>query len=127
MLYSRLFGRPNFDAAFDDPYTVGKQDDLDDSKVNLIQNGKNEENLARTGGTRRNYASGVFFKPFTLSSILNLLIVKLVCLFGSIFGAYYVSWGYQITIACFEMIIIDLVLILLNVIEYLQMREEVAI
>lgn len=35
-----------------------------------------------------------FYTPLNLASLLNLLLVKLICMVACIFGIYYISWGY---------------------------------
>lgn len=64
----------------------------------------------------------VFYSPFNLSSLLNLVFVKLVVLFACVFGVYYIKWGYQLMIECLELLCIEVLIIVLSVIEYLQMR-----
>jgi hypothetical protein len=64
----------------------------------------------------------VFYSPFNLSSLLNLVFVKLVVLFACIFGVYYIRWGYQLMIECLELLGIELLIIALSIAEYLQMR-----
>ena len=65
----------------------------------------------------------VFYSPFNLSSLLNLILVKLVALFACIFGCYYISWGYQLLIECIELLGIELLLLTLSIVEYFQMRK----
>jgi len=47
----------------------------------------------------------------------------LLCIVGCIFGIYYLAWGYQLLIECVEFLIIEVVMIVLYVIEYCQMRD----
>jgi hypothetical protein len=64
----------------------------------------------------------IFYAPFNLASLLNLILVKLVVLFACIFGIYYISWGYQLVIECYELMALELLMLILSIIEYLQMR-----
>ena len=59
-----------------------------------------------------------FFTPLNLASFLNLLVVKLVCMVACIFGIYYVSWGYQLMMECFEFLIIEVIMLALYITEY---------
>ena len=63
-----------------------------------------------------------FFTPLNLASFINLLVVKLVCMVACIFGIYYVTWGYQLMMECFEFLIIEVIMLALSIIEYCQMR-----
>ncbi len=65
----------------------------------------------------------IFYAPFNLSSLLNLVLVKLVALFACVFGLYYVRWGYQLLIECLELLFIEILILVLYVIEYFQMRQ----
>ena len=53
-----------------------------------------------------------------------MLLVKLVCMVACLFGCYYVSWGYQLLLECFEFLVIELVLLILYVCEYCQLRND---
>lgn len=65
----------------------------------------------------------IFYAPFNLSSLLNLILVKLVVLFACFFGIYYVKWGYQLLIECLELLFIEILILILCVVEYFQMRQ----
>jgi len=65
-----------------------------------------------------------FYTPLNVASWINLLIVMLLCLVACFFGVYYVSWGYQLCVECLELIIIEIVMLILSVVEYCQMRSE---
>jgi hypothetical protein len=77
--------------------------------------GKDEFNAAFTDPYK-------FFNPLNLASFLNLLLVKLPCLVGCIFTIRYVDWGYQLLIAAYELLIFIVVIIILSITEYFQMR-----
>lgn len=64
----------------------------------------------------------VFYSPFNMSSIINMVFVKLVVLFACVFGLYHIRWGYQLMIECLELLLIEMLILVLSVIEYLQMR-----
>ena len=64
-----------------------------------------------------------FFTPLNIASFLNLFLVMLLCIVGCLFGIYYLAWGYQLLIECVEFLIIEVVMIILYVIEYCQMRD----
>ena len=80
LLYSRLFGRDEFNAPLENPM--------------------------------------VFRRPFTLSSLFALVTVVLPSLVAGGFGIIYVNWGYQLLVTCFEILIIQGALLILQLIEY---------
>jgi len=48
----------------------------------------------------------------------------LLALVACCFTLYYVPWGYQLTVECFEFIVIEIAMIVLYVIEYNEMKNE---
>lgn len=66
----------------------------------------------------------VFYRPLHMSSLLTLITVMVPVIIGSIFGVYYVTWGYQLLMTCFEMLILMAVLLILEIIEYCMFRFE---
>jgi len=66
----------------------------------------------------------VFYRPLHLSSLLTLITVFVPTIIGSIFGVYYVMWGYQLLMTCFEMLVLHVVLLILEIIEYFLFRFE---
>ena len=65
----------------------------------------------------------IFYGPFNLSSVINMVLVKLVVMFGCAFGVYYIRWGYQLLIECIELLVIEILILVLNVIEYLELKK----
>jgi len=63
-----------------------------------------------------------FYRPFNLSSLFNLVCVKLPLIVACIFGLMYVEWGYQLLIVCFELLVIEVFLLILSMIEYFKLR-----
>lgn len=68
-----------------------------------------------------------FYTPLNLASLINLLLVKLICMVACIFGIYYITWGYQLLIECFEFLVIQVVMLLLSVTEYCQLRNSLMV
>ena len=63
-----------------------------------------------------------FYTPLNLASFINLFLPELISIVACIFGMYYVAWGYQLLIECFEFLIIEVIMLLLCIIEYCQKR-----
>jgi hypothetical protein len=63
-----------------------------------------------------------FYAPFKLASVLNLIFVKLVVLVACLFGLYYIRWGYQLMVECLELLLIELLMLALSLVEYLQLK-----
>jgi len=84
LLFTRLFGREEFNAPLDDPF--------------------------------------IFYRPFNLASLFNLLVVKLPLYIACIVGIIYVNWGYQLLITCIELLIIEIIMLILMTLEYFMFR-----
>jgi hypothetical protein len=54
--------------------------------------------------------ANVFFKPFTFISVFNIITTTLPLLVGNIIGLVFIEWGYQITMTCLEMMILEIVI-----------------
>ena len=63
-----------------------------------------------------------FFKPFTFISIFYIITTVLPLLVANIFGLVFIEWGYQITMTCLEMTIIEVVLLGLIIYEKIMLR-----
>ena len=61
----------------------------------------------------------VFLRPFNLTSLFAIVTVSLPLIVASIIGLIYVRWGYQLYITCIEMLLIEVLLIVLQIVEYL--------
>jgi hypothetical protein len=62
----------------------------------------------------------LFLRPFNLTSLFAIVTVALPTIVSSGIGLIYVRWGYQLYITCLETILIEVILVTLQVIEYIQ-------
>jgi hypothetical protein len=61
----------------------------------------------------------LFLRPFNLTSLFAIVTVTLPIIVSCIIGLIYVRWGYQLYITCIEMLVIEVVLVILQIIEYI--------
>jgi hypothetical protein len=63
-----------------------------------------------------------FFKPFTLATVFSLVTSVVPLLVGNICGLIFIEFGYQLSINCIEMTVIELLLLLLMIYEKIKLR-----
>lgn len=66
-----------------------------------------------------------FFKPFTFISFFGIVTTTLPLLIANVVGLVFIKWGYQITMTCLEMMIIEIVLLALVIYEKILLRKSV--
>ena len=64
----------------------------------------------------------VFFKPFTLVSIFSVVTTMLPIIISNICGLVFIEYGYQFTMTCIELTIIELVILALMIFEKFRLR-----
>jgi hypothetical protein len=64
----------------------------------------------------------VFYRPLNLSSLFTLITVFVPSMVGSSFGVIYVMWGYQLLVTSFELLVIHVMLLILQIVEYFLFR-----